>query len=1742
MSKKTFLINNFSGGLNQTTDKRKIQDNELSLALNARVNENNTVGVGGELGLYLYNLPHSNTNFQVGYGLFATSVDVSPTVIRGEFESGFEEGTVQSYSSTTLTLAATPSFQSTTNHATNDFYNNMTVVIVEGNGIGQSRRITNYVGSSKQATITDAFSSAGDLTVPDSSSKYKIYNWAGDNVKFGNDDGTNLNLDYIDKGGTDFPYDDIDSPDIGYDNSYFLRTKSDTLSDGTSDDLGFVTYNPKSSVSWAAGDALGPENTSIGNNTLKSGRTYTMSFYCRAKYKYYGYGADGNSSSQRRERVPFVQIYSDSVTDGTNTGLYLFQSRNGTSFQSGLETTYDYADNLTTEYVKNGDYEGGTIHGGDGGHGGATDYDPPTDWMAYDGFAHNTNNTITYTFISGANSFGADSTGTSGRTLNLNGGSSYSFINFSSAGITPNCYLYQDLTLEDNQWYDLSFVYSSTSATAIAFSIVDTFDLSSTGIISDESTLSADDGDRVLTVDGTAATDALVKNREIYTSNGTFLGVCTAVNSTTEIRFAAGTAADIPNNTTLYVANYIVPWNAGINNNGTSGITTYNYGGEKNSATKKIPYKFFVPNNSGTPRVIRIAFAPMQKQVDYRLDSVSVKKSLPDLSSMSISNDLTEDLPGNPYSEDILSWNRYEFQFTIPPEYNNASDWVINLNAGSYYYQAGATGSETHQIVYFDNIKIEPNISDIEGDLIFLNDNTATESKINIYSTNDDKWIENTGLTWLNPNMKPVYNYINGILKISDANFESGNTSKIFYNNNNKYECRSNPISSPPMLLVSASGNTGEVDKTFNALEYINTYTYEQNHQYYLVGDTKTTTNWPLDDLDGLGRVIRYYHAGSSEITNPTSYPLQDESGAELTRVQSTWNINPPLDDPSTGSVDESRILQSDAEDTVTNPMYFTWCGTHGNTGDVGISNDDMNSKISTLTTGSVSRITFQFTYEFQGYRGTDANRRIPNTVYPPKFIITAGKRTTNATDVFGSGIEVTNDNQRDLSLGDTDFVEMENVKQATIFVDEIGGKVYDIQSEVDANKTWQNSDLYEWTDEMNDGDKRKSFKTFYGQISFDDGDIELADDIILKFYIDYPENESGYTMIDSLTGFSHVTSGSNFYPRWEKVKFSHIKTHFRTTNWTALLNGFSINDINKTKTNFSFDTPSGTTAFGWGERIFQIGVSSVNIFDEESNIESSQTLIGTTASSTSETSVSSISAGQCPDVDVYIGEDAFNDEYRKELKYYMKDTNSDIYYLQFYVNLKTNTIYSTTSNFKSTGNYDSTNKYYHYFIPKEKILNYNEVDSYESQTLVSQDLTKNELLCDYKTAVVANNRLYVGNIRQDNKLFPDRMLKSPIGKYNILPKDSFIDVAINDGDEIVALEYFESKLLQFKKRKLFIINTSGDFEFLEKTYDNIGVSHPMQVAKTPYGIVWANSKGCYLYDGNQLIDLLQNKLTNDEKMSDSIYYWNVKDDIENNIDFAVSVGYNAKTEEIVIKRGHNDGVAAGLSFSFSSDGFVYSFKTKTWYLTYKSFQFNSINTYPPQLSNFVTTADGDCIAYGKKNIESQSWGAINKWYHSEATDKSTGFLTQNGITNTSYKLFQFQTKEFDLGNPNIKKRLYKVIVNYENSDANANNVTIDAAFGCDEYKTTSDLLGTQSFIERSDDFNNTRNVNYSSNAGFAESNSQEKKEQAILYPTVKEAKNFYTVYFTFTSLNLLHNTTFKIHSIELIYRDKSIR
>jgi len=74
-----------------------------------------------------------------------------------------EQGTAQAGTSTTITLASGAS-------ASDDNYNSYVIEITGGTGAGQQRLITDYVGSTKVATVNNAWT-----TTPDSTSTYLLY-------------------------------------------------------------------------------------------------------------------------------------------------------------------------------------------------------------------------------------------------------------------------------------------------------------------------------------------------------------------------------------------------------------------------------------------------------------------------------------------------------------------------------------------------------------------------------------------------------------------------------------------------------------------------------------------------------------------------------------------------------------------------------------------------------------------------------------------------------------------------------------------------------------------------------------------------------------------------------------------------------------------------------------------------------------------------------------------------------------------------------------------------------------------------------------------------------------------------------------------------------------------------------------------------------------------------------------------------------------------------------------------------------------------------------------------------------------------------------------------------------------------------------------------------------------------------------------------------------------------------------
>ena len=160
-----------------------------------------------------------------------------------------------------------------------------------------------------------------------------------------------------------------------------------------------------------------------------------------------------------------------------------------------------------------------------------------------------------------------------------------------------------------------------------------------------------------------------------------------------------------------------------------------------------------------------------------------------------------------------------------------------------------------------------------------------------------------------------------------------------------------------------------------------------------------------------------------------------------------------------------------------------------------------------------------------------------------------------------------------------------------------------------------------------------------------------------------------------------------------------------------------------------------------------------------------------------------------------------------------------------------------------------------------------------------------------FKTSTILNDRVYIGNIMNTTtkQIYPDRVLKTEPGQYDIFPDDGFhhIDIATDDGDSIVNIDTFAGKLFVWKRHVLFVIKISdtGD-ESIESTHYHYGINNKNQVVKTKHGLCWFNEGGLYLYDmEGKISNLTDNKIdigkymdnyfiaNNDSGYTDFLYY-----------------------------------------------------------------------------------------------------------------------------------------------------------------------------------------------------------------------------------------------------------------------------
>lgn len=258
------------------------------------------------------------------------------------------------------------------------------------------------------------------------------------------------------------------------------------------------------------------------------------------------------------------------------------------------------------------------------------------------------------------------------------------------------------------------------------------------------------------------------------------------------------------------------------------------------------------------------------------------------------------------------------------------------------------------------------------------------------------------------------------------------------------------------------------------------------------------------------------------------------------------------------------------------------------------------------------------------------------------------------------------------------------------------------------------------------------------------------------------------------------------------------------------------------------------------------------------------------------------------------------------------------------------------------------------------------------------------------KTATVMNRRAYIANVKLtedtgQEKEYSDRIYKSEPNMFDVFTDLSYIDVAINDGDTNTALIGFGDFLLQFKSRTMYLINVTQDIEYLEGSYEFRGVWGEAAVCKIPQGIAWVNDYGVFLFNGNEVIDLLGKKI-------DRIHW-------QTFVGIDPMIAYRPITQDIIIA---NQGSSGRI--------YLYNMITESW-TTHAGSGLSGSN-FSGYGTNMVTLNDGTVKMYanvGGSALRPYIWTTV-------AEDKT----------------IEVVTKDQTLGDPAQRKTLKKIYITHK--------------------------------------------------------------------------------------------------------------
>jgi len=367
-----------------------------------------------------------------------------------------------------------------------------------------------------------------------------------------------------------------------------------------------------------------------------------------------------------------------------------------------------------------------------------------------------------------------------------------------------------------------------------------------------------------------------------------------------------------------------------------------------------------------------------------------------------------------------------------------------------------------------------------------------------------------------------------------------------------------------------------------------------------------------------------------------------------------------------------------------------------------------------------------------------------------------------------------------------------------------------------------------------------------------------------------------------------------------------------------------------------------------------------------------------------------------------------------------------------------------------------------------------------------------------YKTSTILNRRAYIGNVAyydEDNKIVHknDTVLKSGPNEFDSFEIDRRLDVEINDGDDIVKLASVGDKLLEFKKKTLYIISTSRDVEILEATIAYKGVEKDYHVVEGDGFVAWFNKYGIYLYDGQNFRDILIDEETGQKRLENWV------DDYYNDNS---TIGYIPSKESLIITH------TSGKSNNAAAD------RQKVLLIDLKSLGINygSVRMTNEERTNLQNLNNGTLLWYDKAaSIGGQPvLYDLSYWRPDPSKLVSSTDITANPILKTPSYVMQA---------PHLDKVITTVYISYKNG----NNVTV---------KGFTDTNDGGSAVEHT-----IATLSGTNDTTFRTKKIKMRSLSTTIYDAFKKVKSFGLI---FSGSNM--EDDFEINDLQIVFRPKGVK